>query len=157
LPKTAPPPLDPTPALPKTASSYTDGDYSPKGEILHSGVCGKAGGGLLANKFTNRFVVIHRIEGVSYMSVYDASCATATSGGEFTELKGSRLLLDERASVTTEGPKFIVRARDEKTSVAQETITQSYTSVEISIPFKAATDEEAAQWAAAVQQAISGQ
>ena len=51
---------------------------------------------------------------------------------------------------------FYVEAHDEKTSVAQETITQSYTSVAVTARFKAASPEEAQGWIEAVTSAIGG-
>ena len=69
-----------------------------------------------------------------------------------TKMKGSRLQLDARASVRADeedddtGCIFFVEAHDEKTSVAQETITQSYTSVALAVRFKASSPEEAQKW-----------
>ena len=53
-----------------------------------------------------------------------------------------------------EGGVFLVVARDEKSSVAQETITQSYTSVAVTAKFKASSEEEAAQFVEEVKKAI---
>jgi len=66
-----------------------------------------------------------------------------------------RLQLDARASINVEGCVFFVTAHDEKSSVAQETITQSYTSVAVTAKFKAASEEEAAQWAQHVEGAVT--
>ena len=49
-----------------------------------------------------------------------------------------------------------VTAMDEKSSIAQETITQSYTSVPITAKFKADSEADAALWAEEVQKAIDG-
>ena len=64
------------------------------------------------------------------------------------------LRLEAGASVEVDGPVFIVTAMDQKSSVAQETITQSYTSVSVTAKFKADSDDEAAKWAEEVQKAI---
>ena len=108
----------------------------------------QAGSGLLANKFAARHAVVHTVDGLSFLSVYDDAA--------YSTMKGSRLQLDARASVTVEGEVFYVVAHDEKTSVAQETITQSYTSVAVTAKFKAASEEEAATWVAHIQAAING-
>ena len=47
-------------------------------------------------------------------------------------------------------------AHDVKSSVAQETITQSYTDVAVPAKFKAPSEEEAARWVEHVQRAIDG-
>ena len=149
----ATPPAEPeagqgTPAV----SSYADGDVTPKGTILHAGALSKAGSGLLARKYTPRHCVIHRLDGgAAFLSVYeDASC---------TAMKGSRLHLDGRASARADDEDsavFYVEAHDEKTSVAQETITQSYTSVAVTAKFKAGSAEDAAAWMEYIQRAIDG-
>jgi len=140
-------------------SSYADGDMTPKGEILHSGAVGKAGSGLLQNKYTPRHAVMHKYDDlgspyfreVTFLSVYDDEACTA--------MKGSRLRLDAEAKVTIDDDNkcvFRVEAKDEKSSVAQETITQSYTSVAVTAKFKVASEDEASQWAEQIQGAIDG-
>ena len=75
---------------------------------------------------------------------------------EYTSLKGSRLRLESGASVSADGAVLLVTACDEKSSVAQETITQSYTSVSVTAKFKAEGEAEAVVWAEQIQKAIDG-
>jgi len=134
---------------------------TPKGTILFEGELAKAGSGLLKNKFKPVHAVIHSVRrrdvpppctaAAAMLSVYDDAA--------HTKMKGSRLQLDERASARVDEEEaciFYVEAHDEKTSVAQETITQSYTSVAITARFKAASPEQAQEWIEAVKSAISG-
>ena len=123
----------------------------PKGDVLHSGKLDKAGSGLLSHRFSKRHVVIHKVDGCAFLSVY--------ADEALTDMKGSRLQLDGRASVQcddTELDVFYVTAHDEKTSVAKETITQSYTSVAVTAKFKASSEDEASAWMQQVQAAIKG-
>lgn len=74
-------------------------------------------------------------------------------------MKGSRLRLDAAAKVIADEDNhsiFRVEAFDEKSSAAQETITQSYTAVVVTAKFKAAGEEEASQWVEQIQSAIDG-
>ena len=74
-------------------------------------------------------------------------------------MKGSRLHLDGRASARADeedAAVFYVEAHDEKTSVAQETITQSYTSVAVTAKFKAESADDATAWLEQIRRAIDG-
>ena len=140
---------DAAPAPPARQPSSAEWSDAPQGEVLMSGVLSKAGSGLLANKYTpNRHVVVHHHEGTTFLSVYDSA--------EHKVMKGSRLRLEAGASVSVDGAVLHVLARDEKSSVAHETITQSYTSVAVNAKFKADSEEEASKWAEVMQRAIEG-
>ena len=124
-------------------------DSSPTGTILFSGPVGKAGSGILSNTFAKRHGVIHTNGEMTWLSTYEDSA--------FTKLKGSRLRLDDKASAAqTATEAFQLTAQDEKTSVAQETITKSYTSVAVTVKFKAATESAASEWVEKLNLAIAG-
>ena len=113
-------------------------DQSPKGTILYSGVLGKYGSGILASTVAKRHVVVHSVDDIAWLSIYEDAAHTI--------MKGSRLKLKE-ATISTADANIQVVAQDEKSSVAKETITKSYTNVCVTAKFRAASTEEAEEWA----------